>query len=390
MIDMIITEHKNCTGCAACADICPKKCITMNYDAFGFLYPQIDESICIDCKKCLSECPSNNNVHKNDILTIYKGYAKNIESEANQKSTSGAMFGVLAQWVISCDGFVVGAAFDDDFQNVSHIICKTAHEIDKCRGSKYIQSKTQGIYEKTKELLNSNKPVLFSGTPCQIAALKSYLRTVPDNLITADFVCHGVGSTTFYQKYLKAETKGKNISFVGFREKCGNYLNSRFRILDTSYQPIVDYKSYTQGFSKAFANNLISRESCGTCGYATSRRASDITLADNILFVTEKEKQWGSSFVFINTHNGLKFFNNIKENVVVEELNKDVVIPKILHFNVPSHPHKDREKLLEVFSKKGYKAAKKYIPKPKLKKRLRRKLEKIKSDLKKCVFAKLK
>ena len=269
---MVITENKYCTGCSVCADICPKKCIAMHYDTFGFLRPQVDETICIHCQKCILQCPANNNPQKSDIIKIYKGHAKDIDSIANQKSTSGAMFGVLAQWIISHNGYVIGVAFDDNFQNASHIICKNMDEVDACRGSKYIQSRTLGVYKKTKELLKENKPVLFSGTPCQIAALKAYLKTIPNNLLTVDFVCHGVGSTTFYQEYLKAETKGREISFVGFREKCGDYLNSRFKILDAAGQPIVDQKSYTQGFRKAFADNFISRDSCGTCKYATSQR----------------------------------------------------------------------------------------------------------------------
>ncbi len=383
---MIITEHKNCTGCSACADVCPQECITMIYDDFGFLNPKIDESKCINCKTCLSVCPTNNNIQKNDILMVYKGYASDIDSAENQKSTSGAIFGVLAKQIISCQGIVIGAAFEKDYQNVSHIVCETMCEVDRCRGSKYLQSQTQGIYKKTKELLKKGKTVIFSGTPCQIAALKTYLPLEPNNLITVDFVCHGVGSTSFYQEYLKYETKGKNISFVGFREKCGNYLDSKFRILDVSNQPIVDYKSYSQGFSKAFASNLISRESCGTCKYATKQRISDITLADNILFVTEKEKQLGSSFIFINTQNGLNFMDKIKEDFIIEELDKNVVIPKIIHFNVPSNPHKNREKLLKVFSVRGYKAASKYIPKPKFKKRLRRKFKILKSKLKKLLI----
>lgn len=380
---MKITNRHNCTGCSACADACPKQCITMSYDKFGFYRPKINKKLCIHCNKCISICPANNSPQKNDILAIYKGYAKDIETETNQKSSSGSIFALLAEAIIKKNGIVVGAAFEDHFKNVSHITCETMSQVDKCRGSKYIQSKTQGIYKKTKELLNEGIPVLFSGTPCQIAALNAYLKNVPDNLITVDLVCHGVASTTFYQEYLETLINPNNIISFMFRDKHGNYLERKLSIVNKNNEK--SYYSWQNGFGKAFSNNLISRYSCGDCKYATRQRISDISLADNTLIVSEKEKIFGSSFIFINTEKGLKLLDFIQNNAHIEKVDPNKILPHILRLNSPAHPHKNRNKLMRNFAKKGYTKASKlitdYKPKQKIIIRIKSFIKKILSKI---------
>ena len=383
---MRITKNK-CYGCAVCTDVCPQKCITMSYDKYGFYIPIINDDKCIHCGKCMKVCPANNSVQGIEIDQIFKGYANDIMSEENQKSTSGAIFALIAKAIIDSNGVVFGVSFDKEFKNVSHVACFEMTQVDSCRGSKYIQSRTQGVYKQVDEQLKQGKIVLFSGTPCQIAALKSYLKVVPDNLFTVDFVCHGVGSTKFYQDYLKSVTKDACISHVGFRDKCGFYLKSTFRIIDSDNTPITEHLSYEKNFGKAFANNMISRESCGECKYATVERVADISLADNILFVTEKEKQYGSSLVFINTQKGLDLFELIKPNACMEQLNKVDVIPKIMHLKHPSIPHKHRKKLLNALAKGNYEKAVGYIsgyePKSTIYGRLKRKIKRVKRRIKK-------
>lgn len=356
-----ITDYDKCYGCGACSDICPVGCISMDYDKYGFYIPVINNDRCIGCGICQKICPSNNEIRREPIRKIFKGYSKNIETEENQKSTSGAIFGLMAEKIIADNGVVIGVAFDEGFTNVSHVVCNSIKEIDDIRGSKYIQSKTQGIYKKVDELLKSDKNVLFSGTPCQIAGLYAYLDNIPDNLLTVDFVCHGVGSTGFFQEYVKNVSKGRSISHIGFRDKCGCYRQSKFRIIDNHNQEIICEIAYGKGFSKAFANNLIARKSCGSCKYATTKRVSDISLADNMIFISEYEEQYGSSFMFINTEKGIRFFELIKPYISSEELEKEVVIPKIMHLNHPSFPHCDRDKLFEAFATEGYEKASQYI-----------------------------
>ncbi len=378
---MKITDYEKCFGCSACEYICPKKCITMKFDSVGFYYPEIDETLCVECNKCSTVCPANINIRTSDIQKVYKGYIDYIESDENQKSTSGAIFALLANQMLAYNGVVFGVSFDEDFKNVSHIACETVEQINKCRGSKYIQSQTQGIYKQVKNQLEWGKKVLFSGTPCQIAALYSCLGEHPENLITVDFVCHGVGSTAFYQAFLSNVTNDQGVCYVGFRDKLGCYIKSKFIVLDNNRQQVYNVDSYKDGFGKAFANNLISRLSCGTCKFASTQRVSDISLADNVMFATEKEKIYGSSLVFINTKKGFEFFESVKSEAVIEELEREAVIPKIMHLNHPATPHKDRRVFLDTFKDEGYIAAYKYIlpyqPQLSFKKRLNKKIKRV-------------
>jgi len=356
---MIITDLSKCCGCAACADACPKNCITMTYDRHGFYVPQVDNAQCVNCKKCANICPVNHPVEKSAILSVHKGYATDIASEANQKSTSGAIFGLLAEEIIARGGVVAGVAFNEDYTNISHVLCETMEQVDRTRGSKYIQSRTQGIYRDVRSALKTGKTVLFSGTPCQVAGLRSFLKDVPENLITVDFVCHGVASTKFYQEYLKSAANGKPISYVGFRDKDGHYLYSTFRVAADGQT--VEENWAEKNFGKAFANNLVSRTSCGTCAYATAQRAADISLADNYMYADETEAKYGSSLVFVNTPKGSALLDAVRPSAVLTDLKKEEVLPRIMHFNHPAAPHKDREKLLDALEKGGYTAAEKYI-----------------------------
>lgn len=355
---MTITDTAKCCGCAACADACPKGCITMTYDRHGFYTPSVDASQCINCQKCVSLCPVNHPVPKSEILSVCKGHAADIASEANQKSTSGAIFGILAEQVIAQGGLVAGVAFNDDYTNISHILCENMEQVSRTRGSKYIQSQTQGIYKAVRAALKTGRTVLFSGTPCQVAGLRAFLKEVPENLITVDFVCHGVASTKFYQEYLKTVAGGEKVSYVGFRDKDGHYLRSTFRVVA---QQRVEENWAEKNFGKAFANNLVSRTSCGTCQYATAQRVADISLADNYMYADETEAKLGSSLVFVNTVKGRALLDAAGSNAVLTELEKGEVLPRIMHFNHPAAPHADRDKLLSALEKGGYTAAAGYI-----------------------------
>ena len=358
---MRITAFEKCCGCACCADTCPQKCISMHYDEHGFYCPEVDNTFCINCNKCVSVCPQNKTFERNEVQEVYKGFAKEIGSDSNQKSTSGAIFPILAEEIISNGGVAVGAAFDQNFDKVFHIVCEDMSQVERCRGSKYIQSETQGIFSEVRSFLVKGIPVLFTGTPCQVAALKSFLKKEWDILYTVDFVCHGVGSTKFFKQCVDYLSGGVKASHIGFRDKCGNYRNSQFRIIDIKGRLISSIDFGKAHFVKAFANNLISRKSCGTCLYATTKRISDLTLADNILFNTDLEKALGSSLIFVNTKKGKDLFNLGKDKMSFEELHKEKVLPMVMHLNHPALAHRDRNKILDAMSRQGYAKAAKYI-----------------------------
>ena len=197
MID--IKEKNNCCGCSACVQICPKQCISMAADNEGFLYPQVNSAICIDCGLCEKVCPVINQSAPREPLVVYA--AKNNNEDIRLKSSSGGIFTLLAEKVIEEGGVVFGAKFDADW-NVVHDYTETIEGLAAFRGSKYVQSIIGDNFKTAKQFLNNGRKVLFSGTPCQIAGLKKYLRKEYDNLLTVDVVCHGVPSPMVWRDYL--------------------------------------------------------------------------------------------------------------------------------------------------------------------------------------------
>ena len=189
MID--IKEKTSCTGCYACVNICPKKCITMNTDSEGFWYPSADDTACIKCGKCLAVCPT---VKVNAAESEMKGTFAVVSNDAEEraKSSSGGVFSLLAKAVLEKGGIVVGAAFSDDFKSVNHICIDSCDELYRLQGSKYLQSTINDCYNRVEEYLIGGRIVLFTGTECQVAGLYDYLGKEDDKLYTQDVVCHGV------------------------------------------------------------------------------------------------------------------------------------------------------------------------------------------------------
>lgn len=221
-----IKDKSKCCGCNLCAIVCPKKCIQMVSDKEGFWYPQINKHACIKCGKCERICPVINKqtMPRN---TGRKAYAA---IHANEKirlaSSSGGIFTAIAEKVIDRGGVVFGAAFNKDFE-VEHIYVERKEDLAKFRGSKYVQGKMGDIYLRVLEFLKMGRPVLFSGTPCQIGALKAFLGKEYDNLLTVDLICHGVPSPMIWSKYVnyrKSLDSTSDLQFVSFRDKQGGDL----------------------------------------------------------------------------------------------------------------------------------------------------------------------
>lgn len=206
----IYNKH-DCCGCNSCVQRCPKSSITMREDEEGFLYPDVDESTCIDCGLCETVCPV---IHQSTVRKpIAVCAAKNKDEKIRLSSSSGGAFTALAESVIDEDGVVFGAKFDEDW-SVVHDYMETREGLAAFRGSKYVQSRIGDSFKKAEQFLKAGRKVLFSGTPCQIAGLKRFLRKEYDNLLTVDFICHGVPSPGVWREYLKEETArqcgGKN------------------------------------------------------------------------------------------------------------------------------------------------------------------------------------
>ena len=208
-----ITDKSQCCGCEACVQRCPKQCITLHEDNEGFLYPLVDQTVCVDCKLCENVCP---------VLTPYADRkplqvlaAINIDEKIRMESSSGGIFTLLAESIIKEGGVVFGARFDDEWQ-VMLDFTESIDGLAAFRGSKYVQARTKSTYKQCEKFLKEDRKVLFTGTPCQIAGLHHYLRKDYNNLITCDFVCHGVPSPKVWRMYLDKVINGayKTIRFI--------------------------------------------------------------------------------------------------------------------------------------------------------------------------------
>ena len=230
-----ICSIEMCTGCAACANICPKNAINMTVDSKGFLRPFVFVDKCVNCNLCQKTCPQNKNATMNDG-EIYAAVSKN--DTIRKKSTSGGAFSSLASYILDNNGVVFGAELTDDLR-VAHTSIERFDDIYKLRGSKYIQSDIGNTYREAKKYLSDNRLVLFSGTPCQISGLKEYLGKEYDNLITIDILCHGVPSPLVFEKFINNII---NRFFITRNWRCRN--------------------NYTVVFSKCNFFKFVCRHSC--------------------------------------------------------------------------------------------------------------------------------
>lgn len=324
---------RHCTGCGLCGQACPSGCIKMEFDAEGFLRPAIDHSQCISCTKCVSACPvlHEEKIAINELQQIFAA-VYNDQDKLNH-SSSGAIFPLMAEWVIQQNGIVFGAAFDNEF-DVIHDWSATNDGIKRFYTSKYVQSNIMECYSKLAEFLKNGRFVLFSGTPCQIAAIRSYLGKDYERLILIECACHGVPSPKVwksYRTYLSRKyLEDEQISYVNFREKIdGRLFFLRVCSQKRSYvgAPRVD------PYLKAFLNNLILRPSCAACSFKGTHRAADITLADfwGIKEVCpEFSPQEGCSMVMINSEKGMNLWEAIAcDGLHARSVDKERVIGRV-------------------------------------------------------------
>lgn len=379
MIDL--KDKTECCGCHACFNACPTGAIKMQEDEKGFKYPVIDKSKCISCGVCEKVCPikNNNKVENNPIA--YACFNKNDDIRKN--SSSGGVFTLLASAIINQGGTVFGAAFDEKF-NVKHIKVDKIEDLNGLRGSKYVQSFVGETYKQAKDALSKGTKVLFTGTPCQIEGLKSYLQKDYENLYTQDIICHGVPSPKVWEKY-KEYRKNKDNEEpieISFRNKDNGWAhyNTFFKYKNKSYKKAASADLYIN----AFLQNLSLRESCFACNFKKYNRISDITLGDlwgidNIIPELNDDK--GTSLVVINSEKGKKIFDEISNNIEVKEINLDDAI-KYNHAMIKSVPENpNREKFFDDLENEDFDVvAKRYIKRTSL---IRKVLGKIKRMIKK-------
>ncbi len=307
-----------CNGCSACALACPQACITMQADAEGFYYPRLDAPSCVQCGRCDAACP----LLKPPQGVQGRAYAcMNQNEEIRMQSSSGGVFTALAERVLQSNGVVFSAALHDDL-TVRHMAVRSFEELALLRGSKYVQSQIGTAYSEAKKLLEGGTPVLFSGTPCQIAGLRSFLGRCYDNLITQDIICHGVPSPKVWENYI-THMQNKFGSTVlpkphpSFRNKEHGWRDFSM-VLHFESGNRYSQPQHEDVFMQAFLRDLCLRPSCYQCHFKSLARQGDITLADFWGVETvlpDMDDNKGTSLVLVNTGKGRRLFEAINSTV---------------------------------------------------------------------------
>ena len=278
-----ITEKKDCCGCGACAQRCPRKCITMQSDKEGFAYPVIDTEQCTNCGLCNKVCPVINQQAEQHSIATYA--ATNSNGAVREQSSSGGIFTMLAEETINNGGIVFGAVFNEDWE-VEHIYVDDVNDLKRLRGSKYVQSHIGNSYAMAEKFLKEGKEVLFSGTPCQIAGLKRFLRKEYIKLKTVDFVCHGTPSPLIWKTYLKeiCHTNSiTDITDIQFRNKTLGWKTYSLQIKgreNDGKERIFREPLNKNLYMRCFLCDLCLRPSCYQCPARNGKSGSDITLGD--------------------------------------------------------------------------------------------------------------
>ena len=324
----ILANLQNCTGCAACFNACKFDALHMcEAGAFGHLYPSIDAQKCVECKACERACPDLHQQVFCKAECSYAAWAKDLTE--NKKSTSGGVATIASQYIINKKGIVYGSASEG--LSVHHIRIEKEQDIDKLRGSKYVQSSIDDTFTQVKEDLKSNRPILFIGTPCQVAGLNQFLRKPNTNLITIDLICHGTPSLRFLRQHLSAKVPDvKSITRVSFRE--GGYILKAESNLSVLYQSTEYWDNKERdAYYQAFLGGGSFRESCYHCKYAQGSRVSDLTIGDfwglgkKVPFITSMPNA-GYSVILANTEKGSSFLQKIAPwlNLVKRDLHEAI------------------------------------------------------------------
>lgn len=341
---MHVENKSNCTGCGACFNSCPTKAITMEWNNNGFYTPYINSEKCVNCGLCERICPLDK--YKSQNIEQPKVFAfQNCDKETLYKCASGGAFASLAKLVIEHNGTVYGVVYDDDMK-VCHAKAESIEDLEKMYSSKYVQSDTKEIFAQAKADLDNGETVLFSGTPCQIAGLKSFLRKDYEKLLTVDLVCHGVPSPKIFEMYKKEYLK-QQLQSLNFRDKSRGW--NPYCVSIETKQKHIDW-AYKNSFVKLFLSDLITNSACYTCQFNKLPRAADLSLGD--FWGVDKYDQSmndnkGLSIILVNSEKGQSWFNQIKTQELCKEIPLDFVIKNNPNICGSSKPHIQREEFFK-------------------------------------------
>lgn len=334
---MSVSDKKKaeCCGCNACAEICPKHCIQMIEDAKGFLYPQVDSAICIECSVCDNVCPMDvSNISLKYPLKALAAWNKN--RQEHLLSSSGGAAYVFSSYILDKGGVVYGCTSDEI--DICHIRVEDHTDLSKLQGSKYVQSNVCGLFKDVKNDLKSGKSVLFIGTPCQVAGLKNYIKHIPEHLYLVDLICHGVPSKKMLHDHIKHIANRRVVQKISFRK--GNDYRLSIQTVNFSYEVSLWETPYKDLYLKGFIEGMISRPSCYKCPFACPTRVSDITIGDfwglkNAELLPEETRD-GVSLLLPMTDKGLNLVQAVESNFHIIERSVDEAVDGNTQLRHPS------------------------------------------------------
>ena len=323
-----IAKKEDCCGCSACVNVCPKQCIEMRADFEGFAYPTVNNDLCINCGLCKKACPITNSPLKMINEKPLAFVAQNLDESKRIESSSGGMFSLIAEYVINKGGVVFGAAFDVNWQ-VRHISVDDVDSLYKLRGSKYVQSDIGNSYKDAKNLLEKGIWVCYSGTPCQIAGLRNFLRKDYETLVLVDVICHGVPSPKVWNKYIDFHTNEYGpIEAIFFRNKKFGFAGSTMAIFYKSGKRT--YLGQELQFHKeTFFRDLSTRPSCYECRFKNQSHVSDISLFDCWHvneFNSSKDDDLGTSAVLVHSEKGKRIIKELENKMWCETVDFDKLV----------------------------------------------------------------
>ncbi|WP_295084232.1 Coenzyme F420 hydrogenase/dehydrogenase, beta subunit C-terminal domain [Ruminococcus sp.] len=343
-----IIEKSRCTGCECCVNVCPKQCITMEPNEEGFLYPTFDESMCVNCQLCSQRCPVINAVEKKDIkYECYTGFAKS--KEIVNSSASGGMFSLLVDEFLKIsegNGYVSGVVWNDNFKKTVHIVTDDINQIYKMRSSKYIQSYKGSAFKKIKELLEYDKYVMFSGTPCECAGLKSYLNKDYNKLFIVDLVCQGPTTPLAMDQFIDHISKKNKyiIKSIDMRHVYKTPWIPQWIKIEFENRCSFVKLFYETAIGRAV--HIMQRMSCYSCQFNGNRRASDITIGDHHGAKIDDPcyNPYGTSIIIINSKKGNELVSGLKKHAELLQVSYSSLLEKNPRINsAGKEPSKRRE-----------------------------------------------
>lgn len=369
-MEKVYLNKENCSGCSACYNACPTNAINMKPDEEGFLYPVIDQSLCVDCHKCVNICPlicEGNYKQKSEPEFLV---AKHKSEEVLMNSTSGGAFTALSDVILREGGVIYGVDYDDEFR-VLHRRTETIEGRNRMRVSKYVQSNMGNIFEQIRKDLMDKRTVLFTGTPCQAAGLRAYMGDSPltENLYVCDLICHSIPSPLIWEDYKKLLEKehGGKLTDIQFRSKIIDWSrensNKTFLFKTSSSEEIHNDERFYKLF---FGAKTITRPSCSECRFTDIHRASDITIAD-YWGIEKYAPEWmdtkGVSVILVNNEKGTELLQKCSKELKYEKRPKEESLTEQQRLSEPVQFPEDRDKFWNDYREHGFEYIIEQLPK---------------------------